>query len=343
VNQVLKENTALKPIKYKDEPMVIFRQQFYRKFVYSDSNTSGKSKSLKDVFGEEVHNMFVFGAHTQYINSKGNPVFKYSAMNNSLSFLPWLDNVPIDEKVFFEYIINNMMKFCVDIDVSIELGKYFDQEYINVLIERIIDAYTKIVGPLDLERDVLLCSSNGPNKFSYHLIFINSMFHYEDCKKIRELIVQDLSLDEIERSKIVDPNIYKNGQQFRFLYNQKSGRIKQVADIKYKDRIIKHIPRIQPYGNNEQEKDNHLRQILFLESLVGYRHSPEINNRALESSLIKEIQRSQFKPRRNSDLENNKYDLTINDFDEIVSNISNFDWMSQFNVIGYERGEVKLS
>ena len=181
------------------EPMHINGLQFYPRFVYSSSKNY-KTRSLQDVYGEDLYTKFVIAAHTtKYKKDDGKPVSKFAVFNDgAVGYLKWMDKINVEHRNCFEYIINPMRKLILDIDVSMlkedEYAKYnttkdsyitnyYGEDKMMGLMVELIDRFQQIIGPIDIEKDVMLCSSSGPSggayKYSYHLIFTKYMFH---CK-----------------------------------------------------------------------------------------------------------------------------------------------------------------
>jgi hypothetical protein len=272
--------------------------QFYWKFVYPDK--SSRCRSIQDIFGEGVNNKFVIAAHTTvYKNENNKPVSKFAVLGSPLLYLGWMDQKSKEYRNDFEYIINPMRKFFIDIDGGLlndddyikynttkehYIANYNNAEKLMGIIVEIIDRFQRIIGPLNLEKDVLLCGSSGQTsdgtyKFSYHLIFTKYMFHYEDCISLRTMLVD--GFEDIVKFKIIDPSVYKANQQLRLLYNEKLGsnRPKNVININYHGRITIHKTFVQPLDHN------HERQLLLLESLIGFRHDSQVEFKALLTPL----------------------------------------------------------
>ncbi len=338
----------IRQVPISKEPLLIYGLIFYLKFIYSSPDSKYKYKSLQDEHGEDINNKFIIASHTTvYKNADGKPICKFAAMDSPLGYLRWMDKKPVEEHNDFEYIINSMRKFVVDIDGGLlnkdedyskygitkedYIRKYNSHDKLMEIIVELIDRFQIFIGTqLDLERDVLLCGSSGqqPNgtyKLSYHLIFTNYMFHYEDCARIRTKLVE--GFEPILANKIIDPQVYKSKQQLRLLENQKlgSGRIKRVLDINYHGRIIKHKPYVQPFD------DNHLRQLLFLESLIGFEHSSTIIKKAMEVPLEQPKYKSKSGKSRN-----NEYNLSEGEYTEIIGVLRKQPWINQYFIDSYE-------
>jgi hypothetical protein len=342
---------TLKPGNTSREQLIINGLNFYLKLNRSESvppSTSHEAESLEDSIirkHKNINDMFIIASHTTVIkNENEKPVCKFAAFDSPREYLPWMDKKPIEHCNDFEYIINPIRKFFVDIDGSLlpdadyakynitkedYIRKYNDPKSFMQIISYLIDKFQAVIGEsLDLQRDVMLCCSCGRNpdgtyKFSYHLIFTKYLFHYEDCISLRLLLVD--GLDDILKYKMIDPSVYKSKQQLRLLENQKlgSGRIKKLLDIDYKGTIIKHLPPVPPLD------DNHLRQMIFLESLIGFAHN-HLPIKALKENVLASLPN---KRRRNNNTLNHHYEgynLSEDEYNEIMRVFLSQHWSTMY-------------
>ncbi len=322
---------------------------FYKKFLYSGSNDHGIS--LQDKYGEDLIHKFVIAVHRRDQKGiNGQPISKFAVLPSALDYLPWMNKKPFDLRNDFEYIIQPMRKLFIELGGGLQdkdedyaqygitkdyfITNYNNEEKLMIIISKLIDEYQRIMGTINLERDVVLWSSSGlkPDgsfKFSYHIIFPNCFMSYEDCKMLRNLLVEHM--EPILKYKMIDPKVYLSKQQLRLPFNEKlgSGRIKNLADLVYHGRRIKHKTLMKPLD------ENHLTQMIFLESVIGFKHSPEVVDKVLDPSVYSHIE---VRPINNNNVSlatNNyeNYDLTEDDYNEIVDLIKTQPWIKQFNIL----------
>lgn len=169
----------------------------------------------------------------------------YMVFMDYIEFADFLINIYEEFRCYHEVIFDVRQKMRFDIDskdVNIN---------INELIEEIISACIQYLNKfsiiLDLSRDIVITSSNGEGKLSYHIILDNYCVkdHY-NAKLFFKFVISKIST---KYRSYIDNSVYKSIQNFRILYNKKtdSNRVKKIVyEWKYKDQIIKYKYKFVP-------------------------------------------------------------------------------------------------
>lgn len=117
-----------------------------------------------------------------------------------------------EERCFHEIIRVDEQKLRFDIDCSDDIDKADMREYIKALVDECLEILGKST--------ILVFSSNGDQKLSYHII-IDCMV---SCKeKAKQFTINVLSAVEHEFNKYVDLGVYKRNQSFRTYGSYKRG------------------------------------------------------------------------------------------------------------------------
>jgi len=211
-----------------------FNRTFYRYLV----NKKGRHSNLTlEGNCRESCNKFI----VSYVDKEEAPIFTYFG-----SYIDYYTNivkkVPIEQQHFFEVIMGNQkQKMRYDIDINAtncpEFSECFAESVKDIVIE-----LTQSIMPVNLERDVVLCTSHGVNKFSYHIIINN--WHLESNQQCKLLYDKVLTKVPNNMKPYIDSAVYGKKQQFRLLLSQKtgSGRTKIFnTSWYYKGQLIDHI------------------------------------------------------------------------------------------------------
>lgn len=155
----------------------------------------------------------------------------FSVFESHLEFIKFLRKVPSDYRCFYEVIMGEFLqKPHFDVEVSRkDYGDNFDSIDREHLKDEVIKAIIRVLGgkgvKLNLTRDVLLYSSHGPDKISYHIV-IDNYCHYNNIEA-KQLYTKVLAaLPEQYKSQqgrpdILDHAVYSRKQQFRIVGCQK--------------------------------------------------------------------------------------------------------------------------
>jgi len=126
-----------------------------------------------------------------------------------------------NKRFFYEVIKNREQKPHFDIDVDLNLYKNIDpDDLIKNILESILTVTKEYDIILDPIRDILIYSSNGPKKLSYHIIIDNyyhinhkeaGAFYLKVRSKVRKIYID-----------LIDSKVYSSLQQFRLLGSTKA-------------------------------------------------------------------------------------------------------------------------
>ena len=168
------------------------------------------------------------------------------------------------ERCFYEIVLGESTQkphFDVDIDNNTADGEAIKDN----LIESIIKVLSERGVSLKPETDILLYSSHGPNKQSYHVI-INNYCH---ANNVEARAFYDTVMDHVksEYAEWIDRAVYSPTQQFRIVGSQKIGttRIKRFQkEWSYKGQKI-----VNQYPESPDSPEHEM--VMQLEaSIVGF-------------------------------------------------------------------------
>ena len=205
------------------------------------------------------------GLIVSYILNNGHRLFTY--FNNYIEFAKYQSYVPIPKRTFFEIIIGDgSQKPHFDLDFKLtDLPVEINPESVkDRLVNSIISVLTSHNINIDINRHILMYTSHGEFKQSYHII-IDGYYHTDniEAREFYNLVVDTLPENE---KKYIDHSVYSTLQNFRIVGSQKlnSGRIKHFnTEWIFKGNTIKYKYTKRP------ETEQH-RMILNLEvSLIS--------------------------------------------------------------------------
>lgn len=171
----------------------------------------------------------------------------YAYFDSYVEFYEYIQKFPRSEWAFYEIIFGEFsQKPHFDIDISADACSGEDIAQVG---ERVRDelirsclAVTASVGlTLNLERDILLFSSHGPNKCSYHLVIPH--YYHEGNREARAFYDAVVANLDPHIAQFVDSGVYNSRQQFRILGSSKveQNRPKILHQIfTYQDREYLH-------------------------------------------------------------------------------------------------------
>lgn len=159
----------------------------------------------------------------------------YASFKTYLDFLTYIRDIPHEYWNFFEYIMENQrQKPYIDIDLHEDYVppgypggiEAFAQRLLNLLISRIVEVFQQKKLPFEISRNILLFSSHGQTKKSYHLVidgyFVWNNRENADC--IAEILkgIPREFIQTKEKNNIIDLKLYSSKQQFRLYGSQKA-------------------------------------------------------------------------------------------------------------------------
>ena len=246
------------------------------------SNNKKNGTGLLDVFSREEADR---GFLVQYIGPAPNHYRKFLLFRNALEF--WRSHrrsIPEAHRCFCETVRDREQNMRFDIDLSRNKwppGVEFGQRYADRVMNWVVGTTLEVMQVRDHQRNVVVCTSHGPDKFSYHIVIRGR--HLRDAAAAKRLFLLVLAKlpDEMRRFPrnhdkddlllpvlppgAIDPSVYGRLQQFRLLGSQKPGsnRPKRFCDTW-------HYEGFGPVEHQYAYTGLPLDEVQFLESLVGW-------------------------------------------------------------------------
>jgi len=154
--------------------------------------------------------------------------YLHTIFDTFIDFYVYQREITPENRCFFETIFGEVpQKLYFDIDIDLKEHPDADGEAIkNDLIVSLLKLLVEFNIEFHVQRDILVCTSHGPFKRSYHVILDNfSLPNTDHSKAIYKLVLHKM---KPEYKTFIDPSMYKSLQQFRILGSQKknSGRVK---------------------------------------------------------------------------------------------------------------------
>jgi len=219
-----------------------FSHKWYYQLVYKEN----KKNLFQDISRQSIVDQNKFLIQFVGKNNKDQPEYLFTVFDNYEEFYKYQLNHKIQNRCFFETILGERgQKIYFDVDIEIEDGTIIDHEYVKSdLIKSILLTMQEFGINLNIDRDIIVCTSHSNKKKSYHVIVDN--YKIPDCRynaMICKLVMQKMQL---ENCKYIDNDIYTSIRQFRLLGSQKkdSGRVKIFNEkwLFYKDEISYEYP-----------------------------------------------------------------------------------------------------
>ena len=180
-----------------------------------------------------------------------------------VSFAKFHLALPEGKRCFFEIVLgDHTQKPHFDIEVETEKLPDLSPEELVLFGEALITAFLEVIIPLFaelykfglvLETDVLIFTSHGPKKRSFHVIIDN--YCHGSNKEAKAFYEEVLARLPEELRPFVDGSVYSKKQQFRIVGSQKkgSGRIKVLlTPWSYQGKEISYHFREEPRNPGHQ-------------------------------------------------------------------------------------------
>lgn len=195
-----------------------------KKWFYRLKGENGLLEYLSDE--EKILHLII-----SYINAE-NTRF-YTSFESHSEFLHYMLKLPVEKRCFHEVVIERRpqkMRF----DLDIKRYKYLDdkvieevsedeiQVFIDELIESIISEFQNLGFRIDPKTNILLFSSNGKEKWSYHIIIDG--FYCETHQDAGELFKKIVSRMTSKHLDWLDSSIYSANHCLRSLGSVKEGK-----------------------------------------------------------------------------------------------------------------------
>lgn len=246
-------------------PLMIHGKRWYFRLVTSQEGEYKRARALMDDYDLNQiaqHTVICFtpnripGRDRPFRNKEGNPIRIYAFFESYVEFFRYFQEFEPADRSFYEIIFGELPQkphFDIDIDAD-----NFNQSYPNeswdlgaetlrtALIQACIDVLTSLKMPFNLQRDLLLYTSHGPTKRSFHLV-LNNICHdgNREARAFYDAVVAQIRiLTQNKYAEFVDRGVYSSRQQFRMVGSQKvgSGRPKVFhAQFEFKGQVYEHI------------------------------------------------------------------------------------------------------
>ena len=201
----------------------------------------------------------------------------FSLFPNYRAFLQYEYQFPAKLRSFYETVFGQTPQkphFDLDVDLNNDQDLLHSvpgrtvQEVVDELVQLVLEAIIAVFQDyrlqLDLTRDILLFTSHGSSKRSFHIVIDN----YYHCNHREAAAFYHMVANRIPSlyRRWLDSKVYSSIQQFRLEGSQKigSGRIKVLAEEwSLRDRLVRYQLSEQPTN------DFHRRCLIFRASLLG--------------------------------------------------------------------------
>lgn len=256
------------------------KQWFYK----LKPTTEGPKNSLMDVYGKILSKKLIVcfvpgvfpGTKKELKNQKGQYSKLFSFFDNYISCYKYIITIPAINRSFFEVILPKAQKPHFDIDVDLKDLHLDKIDAINaadgikdIVIFCCIEVLKTIGIDINIKEDVLIFTSHGSEKNSYHIV-IDNYYHADNDEAfgLYQRVIDFIKKSEYEHViKYIDPAVYSKKQQFRMFGSQKygSGRIKMFCEkFNYLGHEYEHI-----YPEDVSDHEQKLLTI-FYSSLITF-------------------------------------------------------------------------
>lgn len=269
-------NTIFEPIQTNTHrgPYILHDKRWYFRLVKSD-DTYKRARALMDDYNlnELSQHLVICYAPDKLPGNKNThdkQIRVYAFFDSYLEFYNYMKKFSREDLAFYEVIFGEFpQKPHFDVDISIEeFNRLFPNESVDTAVDLLKDfmitACIELIPNLNIEKDILIYTSHGINKRSFHLV-INNKCH--DGNKESKAFYSAVLSKVPKYRNFIDHGVYSPRQQFRILWNQKpkSGRPKCfLEEFTYLGKTYTH-----KYG--EKITKQALKEVTMLyESLVGF-------------------------------------------------------------------------
>ena len=191
-------------------PLIIHGKRWYFLLVCAKNGDDHKrSRAIMDDYkiNDIARHMVVCftpyslpGSNKPFITKKGKQGRIYAFFDSYLEYYEYAQKFNLEDRAFFEIIFGELPQkphFDIDIDVS-EFNELYPTDNIDNVAELLresvvvscVDVLTENNVTVDIQRDILLYSSHGPDKRSFHII-INNKCHdgHKEAKAFYEAVM----------------------------------------------------------------------------------------------------------------------------------------------------------
>ncbi len=268
------------------KPLIIHNKRWYFRLVSSDNNYRARAL-MDDYHMNDLVQHLVICFTPDYLPGNNKPFRTkddkqgrlYAYFDSYVEFYHYIQHFRDTERAFFEIIFGELPQkphFDIDIDTD-KMNEFYPHEDMitvseiikNATITACLQVFQDLSINFDLNQDILLYSSHGPNKRSFHLV-INNKCHdgNKEAKAFYNAVMVKIGIiTQGKYTMFVDHSVYSPRQQFRMIGCQKqgSGRPKIFhQQFIYQNNTYQHV-------YNEDVTDPMIKILTELyESLVGF-------------------------------------------------------------------------
>lgn len=279
-------------IQRRKGPLVIYDKRWYFRLVPPKPHEYQRARALMQDFplNQLVNHLVICFTPDHLPNSTkpfrkpdGDPIRIYAYFDSYLEFYQYQLNFEPEKRAFYEIIFGELPQkphFDIDIDRqdfnTLYPGEDIDQAadlLRNAVIAGSVQVLSEKGVALDPQKDILLYTSHGPNKRSYHVVITNKCHDgNREAKAFYDLVMMKVNMiTDGKYLDFVDASVYSPRQQFRIVGCQKQGsnRPKEFQETfrfqdNQQDIIYTHV-----YPEDATEPIMRELAILY-ESLVGF-------------------------------------------------------------------------
>ena len=242
---------------------VINGVKWYFRLKPSNENNRTNKGLFSDFPRHELRNKLIVS--WSYYDSKQDKDFRlYSLFKSYLEFGIHQLKLKPEERCFYEIILGETpQKPHFDIDIS-DLSINGDQIITN-LVDSIVNILKEKGVELDLTRDILIYTSHGDKKVSYHLV-INNYCHTNNVEA-KAFYHQVMEHIPTEWKEFIDQAVYSPTQQFRIVGSQKvhTTRVKTLLKT-----WVYHGKTIEYQYPEDPDSPEHEMVMQLEASIIGY-------------------------------------------------------------------------
>lgn len=196
----------------------------------------------------------------------------FSLFDSHIDFFELNESMESKNRHFYEVIFGQAAQkphFDIDFDLR-EIKNVNPENVLELLIDNIIKSLQEVNVTLNLEKDLLIYTSHGVDKKSYHVI-VNNYCHSNniEARGFYELVISKIAKEIIDLN-CIDPSVYSVKQQFRILGSSKPGKNRiKVLQEEFTYLGIKYIHKID-LDKNTSKYDKLLSLHNLEESLISF-------------------------------------------------------------------------
>jgi hypothetical protein len=241
----------------------------------ADENTP-QYKILRECYSaDELSRKVVIAMETRFDGKRN-----YAVLDSHIDLYKYIRMSEQGDRLFHEIVPSeSLQKPRFDIDMEREEyeadlnAKEFPsiQEFCHFVKDRVIDAILSVLSRdgiyLNINKNIIVCSSHGEDKASYHIIVTGYTHGSKDeAKAFYEEVMKEIEDKEIV-GKYIDPQVYSKNQPFRLLWCHKIGknRVKVLEEeFLYNGEVYKHE------WPCKSKSDDHLNVMMLEASMLTF-------------------------------------------------------------------------